>query len=386
MEVETVRSSLLNLEKWSTGHDYKGYEPFDGLNSWARRFAFNKFGRQILVQSGVRLPFNLRPILGIQPATSTKAMGYFARGYLKLFQVTSEEKWREKMQLCLDWLRENANRNYPGVSWGNHFDYQTRGYYLEKYAPTVVWTALVGHAFLEAFVAFGRSEDLETANQAADFIIKGLERRQEGRGKCISYVPVCYLAVHNANMLAAGFLGRTYQYKRDSEMYNVASEAVAYSMGCQRKDGSWWYGEAPNFHWVDNWHTAYVLDSLRYYMQGTGDDSYKTQYDLGLKYWLDHFFCADGEPKFYSDRGYCVDIQCASQAIESLSLLAENKDLNSLQRAEMVIQWTINHMQDKDGHFYYQRNSFWINKTSMLHWGQATMFNALAGYLHAKLY
>jgi len=44
-----------------------------------------------------------------------------------------------------------------------------------------------------------------------------------------------------------------------------------------------------------------------------------------------------------------------------------------------VAGWTIENMQDDDGHFYYRRyNSWLVNKTPTLHWGQATMLSALA--------
>jgi len=38
-------------------------------------------------------------------------------------------------------------------------------------------------------------------------------------------------------------------------------------------------------------------------------------------------------------------------------------------------------MQDPDGYFYYRRYPMITAKTPMLHWGQATMFKALARFL-----
>jgi hypothetical protein len=35
-------------------------------------------------------------------------------------------------------------------------------------------------------------------------------------------------------------------------------------------------------------------------------------------------------------------------------------------------------MQDRDGHFYYRQYPLVTARTPMLHWGQATMFKALA--------
>jgi hypothetical protein len=74
-----------------------------------------------------------------------------------------------------------------------------------------------------------------------------------------------------------------------------------------------------------------------------------------------------------------VDIQCSSQAIDTL-VFFQDADAESLALAQKVAEWTIQHMQDRSGYFYYRRYSKHIvNKTPTLHWGQATMLCALAG-------
>src|SRR5256885_5749600 len=47
------------------------------------------------------------------------------------------------------------------------------------------------------------------------------------------------------------------------------------------------------------------------------------------------------------------DIQCAAQAIDTLAFFADI-DPDSLPLAEKVADWTIQNMQDSDGHFYYR--------------------------------
>lgn len=369
--------SFNRLEHWLATNHYRGYEPFDGLSTFLRPLAVTKPARQALVQIGVRAPFSVRPLLGIRPHTSTKGAGYIARAYLKRFQTTTDPAYLEQARHWLDWLQQNASPNQPGMAWGNHFDYQTRGYYLARGGPTVVWTALIGHAFIEAYEALGQEAYLEVARQAGHFIVEGLERKREGRGVCISYVPGTYLPIHNANMLAAGFLARVYGHTGERAMGEVAAAAVTYTVDAQRPDGSWWYAQAPEFRWVDNWHTAYVLDSLWWYMQATHDWAYHNAFRDGVRYWLDHFFLDDGTPRYYAQRTFPIDIQAAAQSIESLCLYAHAYDPTCLDLAWKVALWTIKHMQDPDGHFYYRRGSWWLNKTPMLHWGQATMLYAL---------
>ena len=78
-----------------------------------------------------------------------------------------------------------------------------------------------------------------------------------------------------------------------------------------------------------------------------------------------------------------VVTQCAAQAIDTLCFFSEQEPA-ALPLAVSVANWTIDRMQDADGHFYYRDLGWVINKTPMLHWGQGTMFKALA-HLLSKL-
>jgi hypothetical protein len=153
---------------------------------------------------------------------------------------------------------------------------------------------------------------------------------------------------------------------------------MTYTANCQRPDGSWYYGEKENLHWVDNFHTAYVLDCFHHYRQ-RGDDRFNDAMMRGYRYWKEKFFLSDGTPKYYHSKTLPIDIQCCSQAIDTL-VLFRKEDPDSLTLALKVAEWTIAHMQDRSGYFYYRRySSLLVNKTPTLHWGQATMFCALAG-------
>jgi len=376
--------ALESLDRWVERHSYQAYDPFDGLSGWLRPLAVGRLGRQLLQQGVKRFPGNLRPLLGIRPATSSKAMGYFARGYLKLYRLLDDSAYLEKATRCLDWLQQHHSRGYSGLCWGNHFEYQSRLFHLPAGVPTIVWTAHIGQAFLDAWELTNQSTYLEVTRSICRFILTDLERRPERTGVCISYVPHLYSAVHNANLLGAALLARAYAHTRDEDCESAAKQAVAYTVGHQRPDGSWWYGEADDLHWVDNFHTGYVLDALWGYMEGTGDRSAARAFEHGADFYLRNFWLEDGTPKYYPHRAWPIDIQCASQAIETLTLLARVLDSRHLRLAEKVATWTIANLQDPDGHFYFQRWPWRTNKTPMLHWGEATMLNALAGVLMEK--
>jgi hypothetical protein len=122
-----------------------------------------------------------------------------------------------------------------------------------------------------------------------------------------------------------------------------------------------------------------VLDCFKFYHQSSGDARYDKEMMTGYEYWKKTFFLPDGTPRYYDRKTLPLDIQCSSQAIDTL-VFFNDRDPENLALALKVAQWTIENMQDRSGYFYYRRYSPWlVNKTPTLHWGQATMMCALAG-------
>jgi len=280
---------------------------------------------------------------------------------------------------ALDWLTENQSKGYSGACWGNHFDYQSRSFYLPKGVPTIVWTSLIGHAFLDGHDHFKQDKYLEVAVSACEHILRDLDRLTEGDTLCLSYIPTANKQVHNSNTLGASLLARTSSRIGNTQYRSIAQKAIQYTANHQRADSSWYYGEADNLHWVDNFHTAYVLDCFKYYAASTGDDRFVKNMMNGYAYWKKTFFLPDGTPRYYDHKTLPIDIQCSSQAIDTL-VFFHDVDPENLPLALSIAKWTIEHMQDPTGYFYYRRySSLLINKTPTLHWGQATMLCALAG-------
>ena len=125
---EKIKKSIQKVEKWVEDHDYKAYEPFDGLSSFLYPLTFrNLFAERILQQVIRQSPINLRVLLGVKPQYFTKRKGYMAWGYLKMFKYTGHPKYKGKAIDCLDWLGKNKAPGYVKHSWGNHFEYSSRG-------------------------------------------------------------------------------------------------------------------------------------------------------------------------------------------------------------------------------------------------------------------
>jgi len=372
----TIYGALKAVEKWVEDHKYEAYEPFDGLSSPLGRLTrISPLADRLLQQVGRQSPINFRPLLGVKPLPSTKGRGYMAAGYLGMYRLTSDAEYRRKAVACLDWLIENKSPKFQEFSWANHFDYASRGGRYGTHESIIVWSSLIGQAFLDAYELLGESRYLEVAESVCRWILK-LPRERTSSGTCISYHMLEQNSVHNASMLGAAMLARTWNHARKPEYLELATAAMEYSCTSQLPDGAWWYGESEKYHWIDNFHTGYNLDSLQCYIDSTGDLTFKPQLDRGFEYFHANFFEPSGRPKYYHNRAYPIDIQCASQAIETLTKFSTTVP-DALPTAISVALWTIDQMQDSSGYFYYRRYPLMTARIPMLHWGQATMFQAL---------
>jgi hypothetical protein len=383
MDNYIVNEALAKLDRWVEKANWKAYDTFDGLSSpFAPLLTLgHPLLKQVWQQAVRRFPVNLRPALLIKPGMSSKGMAFFAQGYLKLYETYRKPEYLEKVRFCLQWLMDNPSKQFRNYSWGNHFDYQSRGGNIPKGAPTIVWTGLIGHAFMDAFESLKEQKYLDVAKSACDFIIDELGWMDFGDAICLRYYPDATNDIHNSNMIGASLLARVNSFVPNSRHMELAEKAVYFTVRDQMPNGAWNYGVSPKWHWVDSFHTAYDLESLDCYVRHSGAEHYAKSLKLGYDFFVNTFFGEDGTPRYYDYKTRPLDIQCASQGIQTLVKL-QHLHPSSVETATKVAHWTIQNMQDRSGYFYYRKYPLITNKTPTLHWGQATMFAALALLQH----
>src|SRR6266568_7281368 len=158
LATETIKHSLDAVQAWVERNEYKGYDPGDGLTSFLRPLTFNNvFAERILQQLVWKAPLDIRPLVGVVPLDSTKGRGFMAWGYLLLYKAFGQETHLDKAVMCLDWLDGSRVEGQVGHSWGNHFDFTTRTGRMKANTPTVVWSSLIGQAFLECYELTGHA-------------------------------------------------------------------------------------------------------------------------------------------------------------------------------------------------------------------------------------
>jgi hypothetical protein len=238
----------------------------------------------------------------------------------------------------------------------------------------------------EAAAAFGDDAYSELVHDVCEFIAHELPRSVENQTEvCFGYTPAAATQIFNASLLAAETLART---GGDATYSALAQKAARYVVNQQRPDGSWFYGAEAGQSWIDNFHTAYLLSSLKAIIDA-GETAHTDEFELALKrgyeYWRKSFFLADGGAKYYHDMLYPIDAHAAAAAIVSL-LDFIDLDPDALTLAERIASWSIQNLRDRQGFFYYQRRRFYTVRTPFMRWTQAWMLYALGRLLevHAK--
>lgn len=381
---EKIIESFSKLSSYCATENYKGFDPFDGLNSTcfqAIPFLKNsRLARLVWLQFFKKFPINLRSFVGIGKDYNPKALGLFLSGYCNLEKPKMQRENLDKINFFTATLEKLANTEYSGICWGYNFDWQAVAFYHPRHTPTIVSTSFIANGFLDAFEVTSDEAFLKIARSACDFVINDLNRTYDNNGNfCFSYSPLDTAVVYNASFLGSSLLARVYSYTRESHLLTNASQSVEYCCNDQNMDGSWRYGRQENHQWIDNFHTGYNLVSLSEYMKHSGDNRFRGNLEKGFDFYINTFFTSEGISKYYNNSIYPVDIHSPAQLILTLTKLGKFDEFRDI--ADKVILWTINKMQSQKGYFYYQKNKSHTNKISYMRWAQAWMFYAMSEYL-----
>lgn len=387
-----ITSSFLKLKTYCELESYKGWDPYDGLNSklfQALPFKHWDLARLAWIQSFKRSPINFRKLLLVPKQYNAKGIGLFLSGYCNLLELsykgeTTFGKSRELLSHINDLaslLDKLKNKKYSGACWGYNFDWQARRLFLfPANTPTVVATAFCAEALFKAYEITKEEKYKKLALSSANFIVNDLKRTPHQSGFLFSYSPLNgNNTVYNASLLGAKLLSLCYKYSGNEDFKKIAKQAVKAACDGQNENGSWVYGLLDVQCWIDSFHTGYNLDAINMYQNCTGDKQFNLNLQKGFDYYITNFFKKDGTPKYYNNKTYPIDIHCPAQLLVTLSKLNKSKEHQGL--INSVINWSINNMQSKNGYFYYQLKKRWSSKISYMRWSNAFMFNAMTYYL-----
>ena len=377
-----IEQAVPQMRAWGEAHDWRGYDPYDALNSPFASFLTlgTSLGRRVLIQATKRSPINLRPLFRIRPDWNAKAVSLVASGYARLAAM-GDHSARSQAERWLGWLLANHSGDDTGLAWGYHFDVETRFFAYRRGTPNTIATSFVAQAFLDGVEMLGQDRWVDPALSGSRFLASRMLVESSKGSSHFRYVPGDDQLVHNANALACAVLARSSKLLSDDELVEPAQRALATTLEAQREDGSWPYAEGMYGNWVDNFHTGYVLESLAQCRSFSPE--VEERLGRGLDYWHRELFLDDGTPRYAPGRTYPLDAHCYATAIDTW-VSVEGQRPEALGRAERLAGLLIERMLDSAGFVRFQQRRMWTSKIPFVRWSTAPSFRALAGLLLAR--
>jgi len=373
--IEKVKEVTEKLEKYIQQEEYRGYDPYDGLMTPVMKLPIVRSSKIIKLSTQQvikRLPLNLRKITGIKKGLNPVTLGLAVQAYSYLSKVypSKEKSYISEIRKLLINLEEIKSKGYSGDCWGYDFDWEARYARIEAYKPTVVATGMITNGLHEYYKIYKDEEAMKFCRSAADFVLKDLNRTYENDKFCFSYSPFDRQVVYNATLKGARILVQS------GKNTDEAKKTVDFVMENQNENGSWVYSKGDTREWVDNFHTGYILDCLKEYLDLTKDGSIKSGLEKGVRFYVNNFFCDNKIPKYYSNSLYPIDSTSVAQSILTLCRFGY-RDL-----AKNVVEWALDNMYNRKGYFYYQKHKYYTNKISYMRWSNAWMFLALSYFIY----
>jgi len=214
-----IEKSLTNLISYIENENFKGYDPYDILNS---KIKFKKLGQMfaaILTQIHKRNPINLRPILGIKKEYIPKGMGLLLKAYVSYYQKNHDKKYLQKADEIFEWLENNYSKGFNSMCWGCNFPWANPHKYWEAYSPSVVVTSFIIDGIFDYYQLTKSEKALKTINNSVQYITNNLYITEFNSGKCFSYNHEERDCCYNANLLGAEVLSK-HDFLRNTDTYN----------------------------------------------------------------------------------------------------------------------------------------------------------------------
>jgi len=322
----------------------------------------------------------LRTLFSIKKKIHPQSKAVLARAYLASYKKNKDEKDLHNALTALEWLKKNPSPGYNKYCWGQPYNWYSRKL-IPAYTPRTTVTSQAANAFLDAYEILNDESYLKVAIDCCNFFIDNLQWKEDEDGFiCFSYTSIDDYNIHNASILAAAVLIRTWKHSGIEKFKSFGIKAMNFTIKHQNKDGSWFYWAPPNkiIGKIDNYHTGFVIESLEIIKRYMKDDFKEdSALDKGLEFFLSHLFKDSQIPKMTHKSIYPIDIQSCAQAIITLGEIKLRKpELDAV--VDKITNWTIENMMDKRGYFYYRiyKNGR-IDKTPYMRWSESWMLRAL---------
>jgi hypothetical protein len=394
---EQLLKGVLRFTEWLDRYGENSYDfqtfyasPFGG---WAKGLYYRKLFWGTLAVSPIIFCEAFVPrarALFWRPQRFPIADAHYAMGFLFLAQALGEERYYERALHFLDILEQTRCAGYKNYCWGYPFHWVTLRGTIHEGTPLITTVPYVYEAFKQAYQTDGEDRWRRIMRSIAEHGANDYQDIEtSATASTCSYTPDPRDSVRvvNANAYRAFLLTRAAIDFSEDRYREIAARNLNFVLDAQNPDGSWCYANDGQRHFVDHFHTCFVMKALAKIEALTGDAKCTAAIERGVGYYVTNLFDEHSSPKPFScpprlivyrrelyDYAECVNL--------AILLRGRFPKLDSILLAvtgEILKVW-----QRPDGCFRSRELLLGWDNTPMHRWAQSQMFRSLCFLLHEE--
>jgi hypothetical protein len=311
------------------------------------------------------------------------ADAHYAMAFLFLAEACREERYYGRALHFLDVLERTRCSGYEHYCWGYPFSWETLRGTIPAGTPLITTVPYVYEAFRYAYQT-GRNERFRrimrsiAEHAATDY--QDIDTSTTAATCSYTPDPRHSVKVVNANAYRAFLLMSAAIDFSDERYRSLADRNLNFVIESQNPDGSWFYAMDGKRHFVDHFHTCFVLKALGKIEKLTGDPRCAAAIECGIDYYVSQLFDDTGLPKPFSRPPRLVvyrrELYDYAECINLITLL-QGRFPNLDKKLASVVADVLRRWQKPDGSFRSRQLPIGWDNMPMHRWAQSQMFRSL---------
>jgi hypothetical protein len=312
------------------------------------------------------------------------ADAHYAMGFFRLARVLEQDRYASRALHFLEILDQTRCTGYDNYCWGYPFNWETVRGTITEGTPLITTVPYVYEAFKEAYQIDGQDRWLRIMRSIAQHALldyKDFETSQTASTCSYTPNPEDSVRVINANAYRAFLLTSAACEFSDDRYRKVGQRNLNFVIESQNPDGSWYYANDGKRHFIDHFHTCFVLKALAKIEGLTGDPKCSSAIERGVGYYIRNLFDERGLPKPFSRPPrltvYRRELYDYAECINLATLLR-----GRFSKLDDLLCTVLNHVltvwQKPDGSFKSRQLLIGWDHTPMHRWAQSQLFRSLS--------
>jgi len=310
------------------------------------------------------------------------ADAHYAMGFAFLSRYLEDDGCYRRAVHFLQVLEETRCPGYDRYCWGYPFNWGTMRGTIWQGTPLITTVPYVYEAFREVHAIDNNERWLEIMQSIAEHGLRDYQdvKKSERASSC-TYTPFPeQVGVVNANAYRAFLLTQAAVDFSDERYRKAALRNLNFVLEAQNSDGSWYYARDGQRHFIDHFHSCFVMKALAKIEALTGDAECTRAIERGIDYYVRNLFDERGVPKPFSKPPrlivYRHELYDYAECI-NLGMLLRGRFEKLDRLVDGVVNQVLTIWQKPDGAFRSRQLLLGWDQVPMHRWAQAQLFRSL---------